>query len=969
MPLRISRRSNPPTKSKTALGITENHNKVYPKVGGGLDITGLIWHVEDKADEREGPFSRGISKIPDADIVRDSTGIIGLRAHTFQDRAAQPYPFFFIAKLVGTLTREAYVDWQVTWSGTHWPASNFDYAKQGRDFTVLYTDDYPSGTGPADVMFDPEQAAHRQAGMYVRGWNGNAKTGARPPYVDIRNFTVSVPEDFDNDWDKYKYGGSHGPHRDSAPLDCDNLQPPQVKAHSRYAFVTFRRFEPQMLARRYDPSAITSHWDATVAESVLWPRVWASLGGIGTEFGGGPSLPFTPWSVKDRLIVPDWPRPLGNSLSLRNAPEMPDNVEDPGFWHLYLPSPIGADYKTGNEMLIEPGILRVTAYVYDELGGNLVFAKTITLIISNDGTRPWWQTPSTGVDNETDILYSCTPNYCASIPPEPGAACVNDLAFYNTDTGAENYDAYVPSLDNRDTSGVAVAVYDLSGLINTQNAGDLVEQQGFSIARMCDDIPAEKDLSTKFYADIWAWHEHVGFSPMVERPILNCTFNFVDAVEGFSYGTDAVEFIVNDGPLDPEIDPPTTKFMLTRPPFEDIGDGEDVFPPGTMSMATETSPRIYIVSEPSSNWLPLPINARIAIYANPWSDDGVYFQMSVTRNSVCQLQDGRIAFLCGINIDNQRFLALYDPSPPDINDRWSPGALLALGRVYAAATVMTNGRILVTGGRGSAGSFFYQDTALYNPTADSWLTGPMMPDPYFNHSAVSLNNGQVLVCCGRKSATAGDYNTNCTRYNPGSNTFVPTAVLPTGAEREDHISLLLLDGTVLIAGGYKDSTVISSVYTYSSGTDSWTGKSSMPDPVCYAPAVLLADGRVFVAGGSLDKIAVTSNSYIYDPTSDTWTSAAAMSKARAHHTLTALASGLVLAVGGQSTVGDFGSDKFDDAELYDPATDTWTTQYMGRMNKARSYHCAVQQSDGNVLIVGDHTDASSYEIYAGQGTA
>lgn len=966
MGLFIHRKNNPPSKSKTALGVS-NGSMAYAKIAGGLEITGLVWHIEPKADEREGPYSRGISKIPDADIARDSSGIVGLKAHTYENRAAQPYPFFFIAKLIGTLTQEAYVDWQITWNGSQWPANYFDYSKHGRDFTVLWTDDYPSGVGPTDVMFDPEQFTHRQAGTYIRGWNTNLKTGPRPPEVHINDYDVTEPDDWNRNWDKYKYGGPQGPHRSIAELDCDNLQPPQVKAQGRYAFVTFRRFEPWMTVRDHDPDTVPRFWNRNVKQ--LWPRVWATYDGICESCEGEASLPFTPWSVKDRRIVPEWPRPVHRSLELGDDDGHETVLDEGPMWHTFLPKPISSDYKGGNEALIEPGVLRVTAYVYDSLGGNLVFAKTITLTINNDGVEPWWKDPGTGVN---DVLYSCTPNYCESIPPEPADACRNEMAFYNTQTGAENFDDYVPVLDVRDTTQLPIAIYELSGLINTQNAEETeVSQPGFSIARMCDEIPAEKDGAENWLADIWAWHDPVGFSSFQEQPILNCTFAFVDLTTGFSYGTGAVEFITNDGVLDPLVDPPSTTFSLIRPPFADAGDGQDSFPAGALSLATETSPRIYIVEEPASNWQALPINVKIAIYADPWSGAGEVGSMIISDSSYGTMPDGRIVFTCArtaVTVAYRRAY-IYDPIEPDPDLRWTIGSSTITTRNDAASSVLLDGRVLATGG--FSGVTYHATSEIYDPTTDTWsAAATMAAGARYKHSSILLDTGQVFICCGRTSSTSGAYSTTCTTYNTGTSLFIAAAAPPAPVAREDHVAVKLGDGKVFIAGGRNESTVLDTAYIYDPIGDAWTAAATMPAAVAYGRGVVLSDGRVLVVGGSADLASPSSTVYAYDPTVDAWSTLAPMTKARCHHSVLTLLSGMVLVTGGQSTVGSVSSSGFSDLELYDPTTDTWTTQYLGHMSMGRSFHVSVQLPDDSVLIAGggDFAMFGTYEQYKGSGT-
>ncbi len=98
--------------------------------------------------------------------------------------------------------------------------------------------------------------------------------------------------------------------------------------------------------------------------------------------------------------------------------------------------------------------------------------------------------------------------------------------------------------------------------------------------------------------------------------------------------------------------------------------------------------------------------------------------------------------------------------------------------------------------------------------------------------------------------------------------------------------------------------------------NTWSSAGSMTQTREEHTATLLEDGRVLVAGGSIDGQTNLASAELYDPATGTWTAAAPMTSGRSYHTATLLKNGKVLVAGG---IGGGQS-----AELYDPASDTWT---------------------------------------------
>jgi hypothetical protein len=112
----------------------------------------------------------------------------------------------------------------------------------------------------------------------------------------------------------------------------------------------------------------------------------------------------------------------------------------------------------------------------------------------------------------------------------------------------------------------------------------------------------------------------------------------------------------------------------------------------------------------------------------------------------------------------------------------------------------------------------------------------------------------------------------------------------------------------------------------------------MATPRAHHTATLLEDGRVLVVGGWSPDVLATAE--VYSPATNTWSSAGTMSVARYDHTAIRLPNGKVLVAGGNGGTTS--------AELYDPATNSWSPT--GSMITGKSGAQAVLLKNGRVLI-------------------
>ena len=164
--------------------------------------------------------------------------------------------------------------------------------------------------------------------------------------------------------------------------------------------------------------------------------------------------------------------------------------------------------------------------------------------------------------------------------------------------------------------------------------------------------------------------------------------------------------------------------------------------------------------------------------------------------------------------------------------------------------------------------------------------------------------------------------------------------------RSGHTTVLLWNGTVLVAGGYNSDqdTDLAGAEIYSPSTATWSSTASMGTPRRRQQAIRLPGPRVLIAGGGGFTTPYRRTAEIYHPAAGTWTYTRSMITARANFASVLLPGGTVLAVGGTKV----GFNSLASAEIYDPAARRWAAT--ASMSTARQGHTATLLRNGTVLV-------------------
>ena len=298
-----------------------------------------------------------------------------------------------------------------------------------------------------------------------------------------------------------------------------------------------------------------------------------------------------------------------------------------------------------------------------------------------------------------------------------------------------------------------------------------------------------------------------------------------------------------------------------------------------------------------------------------------------TGHHAVRLTNGQVMVLGGFGTPSRE---IYDPG----TNTWLESDPMPVDRFRHTATLLPDGRVLVTGGDGDGPPSVALDrTDICRPLGPSWQAADNLNTARTRHTATLLKNDKVLVTGGQDYAAVDEYLNSAELYEPGTNTWTATPSM--SVDRNLHTATLLMDGRVLIVGGY-DILIqggMSSAEIYNPETNSFSGAADMAWARYSHQATLLVDGKVLVTGGRLEYWNGKAESY--DPALNTWTEVASLNYSRQNHTATLLPDGTVLVAGGIYWNGST-TIRTNSVELYDPGADTWTI--VASMNITRTAH-------------------------------
>ncbi len=198
-----------------------------------------------------------------------------------------------------------------------------------------------------------------------------------------------------------------------------------------------------------------------------------------------------------------------------------------------------------------------------------------------------------------------------------------------------------------------------------------------------------------------------------------------------------------------------------------------------------------------------------------------------------------------------------------LNGHWTLVGNMTTPRAHHTATLMLDGRVLIAGGTGLHHAVL-ASAEIFDPRTNRFTPAANLRESRFAHTAGLLSTGKVLIAGGMRGPAAGDALQSAEIYWPKPGQPAGGDFVPTGSLLEPHVRLsnsyTLLDGRVVIVGGAASAEI------FDPRTNSFRTVTGGFDTARYhAATIQLIDGTLRIFGGADAKGASTAKSWIYRP--------------------------------------------------------------------------------------------------------
>ena len=270
------------------------------------------------------------------------------------------------------------------------------------------------------------------------------------------------------------------------------------------------------------------------------------------------------------------------------------------------------------------------------------------------------------------------------------------------------------------------------------------------------------------------------------------------------------------------------------------------------------------------------------------------------------------------------------PSPRDAHTAvWTGSEMIVWGGRDMISWDMAGGLPLDTGGR-------------YDPASDTWLPTSTINVPSAREVHTAIWTGkEMIVWGGIQMGTSLDTGG---RYNPANDVWLATSSNSAPSARSNHTAIWTGSEMIVWGGARQDATTFDTGGRYDPVSNVWfaTPTSGAPQARAGQTAIWTGSEMIVWGGGNINGVLDTGSRY--DPTRGIWTATPTIGAPAARSDHTAVWTGSEMIVWGGSS-----GPALDSGGRYDPASNSWTATSSAGAPSGRYSHSAVWT--GSEMIV------------------
>jgi len=258
---------------------------------------------------------------------------------------------------------------------------------------------------------------------------------------------------------------------------------------------------------------------------------------------------------------------------------------------------------------------------------------------------------------------------------------------------------------------------------------------------------------------------------------------------------------------------------------------------------------------------------------------------------------------------------------------------------------------------GTNGSFYLNDTWLFNDTTNSWsqVSTSLTPPARRGHAMAATPSGDVLLFGGLGNSL--NLFNDTWLFDTTTNSWSQVSTSLTPPARAQHAMAAISSG-VLLFGGFDEfdsSNFLSDTWLFNTATNSWSQVSASSAPSGRHQTSMVTTPQGALLFGGFDGTGFLNDTWLFNASSKTWSllSTASAPSARASHAMATTPSGGVLLFGGFIPPTEPGPEgtPIDDTWFFDIATNTWSPVSTSSAPPARYGH-AMTATPAGVLLFG-----------------